>query len=673
MCRSFQKSTKNQAKKKFSQKLTAGTNLGIMSAIAKYSKVLSTSIYKLVPLSAVVFTPAFLTTAPALAAVDRVCYLVSDVGGGNGGNDFLVKMDTNTGQFFQIGSGTGTSNIEAAAAQPGTNILFAASQESSGQLGTIDLITGVFTPRANQMGTGDGDRGSINFRDPDGLAFDPTDGTLYASIRTGDGRTPPDILIKVDPVTGQHIPNAFGAGVDYVEIEPQQQRNDIDGIVIDPADGTMYGIANQGGSGGKQYLVTINKNSGATNEVGELRVGNDPIDDVEDIAFDLNNKLYVSTGSTGNEKNRLYDVDKNTAIVSNPRPVTIGGDYEASGCFLLPPVDVSLNKTVNNSNPNFNEFVTFTLTLTNDVASNNDAYSDINNLVVEDILPANLEFDSFVSTPSGSTSTYNAATRTVTWNINEVLKGNNTTLQFRARVTGSGSITNSAEVTSIREFDVDSTPNNNQATEDDQSSVSLTATASNPDVILVKRITAINGNRTENPNDNTPLNTFVDDTVSARQDDDNHPNWLDNYLIGAINAGKIKPGDEIEYTVYFLNAGNSDGENLRICDRITPFQDFKLNAYGTGNDLQLKLANNSEINLTSASDNNDRAQLISTTGTVPTNCNLKGANDNGTLLIDITGTGQTNQSDLTSIPGSTGKGTPDNSYGFFRFTTTVKP
>ena len=197
--------------------------------------------------------------------------------------------------------------------------------------------------------------------------------------------------------------------------------------------------------------------------------------------------------------------------------------------------------------------------------------------------------------------------------------------------------------------------------------------ASNPDVILVKRITAINGDRTKNPNDNTPLNTFVDDTVSSRQNDDNSPNWPDNYLIGAIDAGKIKPGDEIEYTVYFLNAGGSNGENLRICDRITPNQDFKLNTYGAGNDLQLKLDTKTEINLTSADDNNDRAKLIPAGTAVDANCNLKGTNDNGTLQIDITGTGKTNQSDLTSVPGSTGKGTPDNSYGFFRFTTTVKP
>ncbi|MEL7244867.1 MAG: SdrD B-like domain-containing protein [Cyanobacteria bacterium J06573_2] len=193
--------------------------------------------------------------------------------------------------------------------------------------------------------------------------------------------------------------------------------------------------------------------------------------------------------------------------------------------------------------------------------------------------------------------------------------------------------------------------------------------ASNPDVLLVKRITKING-QTTNPNDNTNLTTLVNDGINDSSDDAN--NWPDNYLIGAINAGKVKPGDEIEYTVYFLNAGGSNGENLKICDRIASNQDFKLNVYGTGNDFEFQLGTNTLINLTSANDTNDRAQLISAGAAVDTKCNLKGTNDNGTIEINITGTGNTTQSDLTNIPGSTGKGTPNNSYGFFRFTTTVK-
>ena len=190
-------------------------------------------------------------------------------------------------------------------------------------------------------------------------------------------------------------------------------------------------------------------------------------------------------------------------------------------------------------------------------------------------------------------------------------------------------------------------------------------------VLLVKRITAINGDRTKNPNDNTPLNAFVDDTTSTRQADDNSPNWKANYLLGAIDAGKIKPGDEIEYTIYFLNAGSSNANTVRLCDRISDTQDFKVGAYGTSKDMQLQLGTSTVVDLTSASDAGDRAQLISGAASVPANCYLKAANSNGTLVLDVTG--NTGVPTLTTMPGSTAQGSPNDSYGFFRFVTKVKP
>ncbi|MEH2244093.1 beta strand repeat-containing protein [Nostoc sp.] len=192
-----------------------------------------------------------------------------------------------------------------------------------------------------------------------------------------------------------------------------------------------------------------------------------------------------------------------------------------------------------------------------------------------------------------------------------------------------------------------------------------------PNVLLVKRITAINADHTKNPNDNTPLNVFVDDTTSTRKADDNSPNWKPNYLLGAIDAGKVKPGDEIEYTIYFLNAGSTNANSVRVCDRISANQNFKASAYGISKDIQLQLGTSTVLDLTSASDTNDRAQLISAGGSVPANCYLKAANDNGTLVIDVTG--NTGVPNLTTMPGSTGQGSPNDSYGFLRFITKVKP
>jgi hypothetical protein len=192
-------------------------------------------------------------------------------------------------------------------------------------------------------------------------------------------------------------------------------------------------------------------------------------------------------------------------------------------------------------------------------------------------------------------------------------------------------------------------------------------------VLLIKRITAINGDRTQNPNDSTPLNVFVDDTTSSKAAEDNDSKWVTNYLKGAINAGKVKAGDTIEYTVYFLNAGNANANSVRICDRIRPNQIFQPNGYGVGTGVQVQMGTSSVINLTNANDGSDRTQFIAAGGAVPTNCNITAANTDGTLVVDITGAAATGNPALVTMPGATAAGSPNDSYGFFRFITQVNP
>ena len=195
-------------------------------------------------------------------------------------------------------------------------------------------------------------------------------------------------------------------------------------------------------------------------------------------------------------------------------------------------------------------------------------------------------------------------------------------------------------------------------------------TASNPDVRLVKRITAING-QTTNPNDGTDLTATVNDGVADSSDDES--NWPIDYLIGEINAGAIKPGDDIEYTIYFLNAGELNADDVRICDRLTPNQSLVTDAYGTDIDVELQLGTSAVLGLTAASDASDRTEFIAATDSVPANCNLQGANDDGTLVVDITGGSGTGDPALTTLPASTDPGTPNDAYGLFRFKTRIAP
>lgn len=205
---------------------------------------------------------------------------------------------------------------------------------------------------------------------------------------------------------------------------------------------------------------------------------------------------------------------------------------------------------------------------------------------------------------------------------------------------------------------------------------SAVAGATSANVLLVKRITAINGDRTKNPNDNTPLNIFKDDTSSTTASNDNNANWKTSpvYLVGAIDAGLVKPGDEIEYTTYFLNSGSATASNVKICDRLFTKREFNPGVYGgTGKDVELWLGSNPVQYLTSANDPLvDRTQLYSPGAAVPTTCNLTGTNTDGTVVLDLTGTAGTGNPAITNMPFATGQGLPNNSYGYFRYRAIIK-
>ena len=204
--------------------------------------------------------------------------------------------------------------------------------------------------------------------------------------------------------------------------------------------------------------------------------------------------------------------------------------------------------------------------------------------------------------------------------------------------------------------------------------------AANP--ILVKRITAIKPAgtatwvRTTNPNDATPLNTVVHNPADTANNDTNS-NWPTSYLVGTYNAGNIKPGDELEYTVYYLSTQGAGASSLKICDPIRGRQ-----TYNAGS-MQLQPGGaGTPIPLTDTVDSADRANTYTAT-TIPTDCNAGSSTATGTastttgavtgLAIQLTGTGASIQPNLSVLTGATAPGTPPTSYGWFRFTTKVDP
>ncbi len=185
--------------------------------------------------------------------------------------------------------------------------------------------------------------------------------------------------------------------------------------------------------------------------------------------------------------------------------------------------------------------------------------------------------------------------------------------------------------------------------------------------ILVKRITSING-QTVNPHDGTVLNAVENSTATTN--DDPTRKWPASYIKGAVNGGVIRPGDTVEYTVYYLNDSGADTKALNICDPIRGKQ-----TYVTGSMKMLPGGSTTAISLTDTVDLTvDRASHY-LAGAAPTNCNADNSTasgrENGGIAIQITGTGSSVQPDLPVIPAATDSSTPASSYGSFRFTTKI--
>ena len=128
--------------------------------------------------------------------------------------------------------------------------------------------------------------------------------------------------------------------------------------------------------------------------------------------------------------------------------------------------DLSLTKTVSNTEPAVWSDVTFTLTV------KNEGGTDATNVKVKDYLPSGFLFVSATAVDDSS-ATYDSIENM--WNIGTVTRGTSKVLKLVAKVISISNLTNIAEVYSMQEHDIDSTPNNLNTSEDDYASVTLIA------------------------------------------------------------------------------------------------------------------------------------------------------------------------------------------------------
>ncbi|RUT01784.1 hypothetical protein DSM106972_064070 [Dulcicalothrix desertica PCC 7102] len=209
---------------------------------------------------------------------------------------------------------------------------------------------------------------------------------------------------------------------------------------------------------------------------------------------------------------------------------------------------------------------------------------------------------------------------------------------------------------------------------------------SNPNVLLIKRITAVNGltstkdgddlakykDENTNPYDDNNV-SIINPTPTTSEDTNKWPS-INTFLVGGTNGGNVRPNDEIEYTIYYLSTGDTTANNVLICDRVPDNATFiptAFNNFPTKNTSGLPSGdrgiiwqyNGATESLTNISDG-DTAEYLSP-GIDPMikypGIKCDGSNTNGAIVVK-----------LGNLPNATAPGIPASSYGFIRFRGRVK-
>ncbi len=335
---------------------------------------------------------------------------------------------------------------------------------------------------------------------------------------------------------------------------------------------------------------------------------------------------------------------------------------QLAGGFVVREADLSITKTDGLTQVSQGASLSYTIVVRNSGPSNAVGAT------VRDTFPSSLENIAWTCSASTGSSCPTSGVGDINTTV-DLLKDGTATFIISANVkpTATGTISNSAIV--LRPNDVNDPNDPGRIGAGNNSATDTTAINPGPALPLVKRITRIH---------NSILNNYIDQIGGTGDTNDNNILWpnltatapksdgtgsntsFSNVLKGIIDGTtlKPKPGDEIEYSIYFLSSGGQTARKASICDFIP------VNTTYVPNSLQLVSGTNAAMPITDGTTDTDGGfyPIGTPTANLPAACRTPGSNDTGRGAVF---------SLLGDIPNATSSGTPTNSYGYIRFRVKV--
>lgn len=222
----------------------------------------------------------------------------------------------------------------------------------------------------------------------------------------------------------------------------------------------------------------------------------------------------VARVDTIGDKTNTAEITASSQFDPDSTPANGNPDEDDQASAVLSPelVDLALSKSVSDLTPNVGDTIQYVLTLSN------DGPSTATGVAVTDPLAGGVSFTQ--ATPSRGT--YNP--NTGVWSVGDVPVGETPTLTLVAVVNDVRSETNSAEITAADQPDVDSTPGNGVAGEDDIAEVTFNTLVS--DLSLNKTVDNATPNRSDNVTFTLTLTNDGPDAASDVQISDPIPAGL---------------------------------------------------------------------------------------------------------------------------------------------------